>query len=201
MVNAQTKEPLKNELVIFRSIQKNKEYKARSSDAGKFTTEIPAGDEYEILMPGYMDSFNKNVLEIPSLDPGDIYEDPFIVKLEVDPVKIWVLENVEFDFRKADLNPESFPALDQLANYLERNHGIQIEIRGFTDNVGNEDANLKLSVKRAQSVANYLEKKGISAERMLIKGYGDTRPLTNNDSEEGRQKNRRIEIKFMDKLE
>jgi len=201
VVNAITKEPMKNELVIFKSIRNKKEYKIMTNDEGKLITEIPAGDEYEIIMPGYKDSINRNVLEIPALDPGDFYENPFLVQLEVDPIKIWVLENVEFDFRKADLDPQSYPALDQLANYLQRKNEIRIEIRGFTDNVGNEKANLKLSERRAQSVADYLEKKGISGERMMIKGYGDTLPVTENNSEEGRQKNRRIEIKFLHKEE
>lgn len=197
LVNTATGKPIKNEQVIFQSIKNKKQFKTLTGTDGKFTTKLPAGDAYYILIPGFRDTVNTNLLEIPALADGDFYKDPFIVQVNIDPVKISVLENVEFDFRRAALNVESYPALDALAGYLTRKNNLRIEIRGFTDNVGNQKANLKLSLQRASSVAQYLQKKGVSSQRMEVKGFGALFPLEDNNLPEGRKRNRRIEIKFL----
>ena len=81
--------------------------------------------------------------------------------------------------------------LDQLIEFLTENPLICIQIQGHTDNIGNDAENMKLSENRARSVYNYLVLKGISAKRLTYHGYGKTMPVAENDSEEGRAKNRR----------
>ena len=109
----------------------------------------------------------------------------------------FVLRNVFFDFDKSILKNESHIELDKLVAYLSSNQNLKIEIGGHTDNQGNDDYNMNLSLQRAKSVYNYLISKGISADRMSYKGYGETKPIATNDTEEGRQLNRRTEFKVV----
>ena len=80
---------------------------------------------------------------------------------------------------------------------MSSNQNLKIEIGGHTDNQGNDEYNMNLSLERAKSVYNYLISKGISADRMSYKGYGETKPIASNDTEEGRQLNRRTEFKVI----
>ncbi len=105
----------------------------------------------------------------------------------------FVLKGVNFDTAKANIRPESFPRLDGVVEYMRHKKSARIEISGHTDNMGNPKANKVLSDKRAKSCRDYLVSKGIEASRIEAVGYGDERPIASNDSEEGRQKNRRIE--------
>ena len=77
------------------------------------------------------------------------------------------------------------------------NPALRIEIEGHTDNQGTDEYNLELSMKRAQAVYNYLLEHGISADRLTYKGYGESKPVSPNDTEEGRALNRRTEIRIM----
>jgi outer membrane protein OmpA-like peptidoglycan-associated protein len=105
----------------------------------------------------------------------------------------FVLENVNFDSGKATIRPESFPQLDGVVEYMTYKPSSKIEISGHTDNVGNPKTNKALSEKRAQACRDYLISKGIDGSRVTAVGYGDQWPIETNDTEEGRQKNRRIE--------
>ncbi|MGZ4091021.1 MAG: OmpA family protein, partial [Bacteroidia bacterium] len=107
------------------------------------------------------------------------------------------LNNIFFDVAKATLRPESFPELDRLAGLMTDNGKMQIELSGHTDNVGSDEANMKLSSDRAKTVTDYLVGLGIAAERIQAKGYGETKPLGTNDTEEGRQLNRRVEFTIL----
>jgi outer membrane protein OmpA-like peptidoglycan-associated protein/Tol biopolymer transport system component len=106
------------------------------------------------------------------------------------------LNDITFETGKADLKPESNEELDRLVGLLEGNQTIKVEISAHTDDVGNDDFNLKLSEKRAKSVVDYLLGKGIKTERMIAKGYGKTQPLVPNDSDENKAKNRRVQFKI-----
>lgn len=108
-----------------------------------------------------------------------------------------VLNNIFFDSGSSVLRDESIPELEKLTDLLKKNASVKIEISGHTDDVGNETDNLNLSRLRAQSVIKYLQTKGIGAERLVATGHGETKPLVKNDSEENRQLNRRIELKFL----
>jgi OmpA-OmpF porin, OOP family len=105
----------------------------------------------------------------------------------------FVLDGVTFDTGKATIRPESFARLDRVVEYMTHKKQTRIEVSGHTDNVGNPVNNQKLSEKRAQACRDYIVSKGIDASRVQAKGYGDTRPIASNDSDDGRQKNRRIE--------
>lgn len=105
------------------------------------------------------------------------------------------LHHVYFDFGTSHLKNESVPSLSTIKSLLEANPGLRIEIGGHTDNVGDDAANQNVSLKRAQSVADWLTENGISNTRLVPKGYGSTKPIASNDDEkEGRELNRRIEI-------
>jgi outer membrane protein OmpA-like peptidoglycan-associated protein len=108
--------------------------------------------------------------------------------------KIEIKQTVYFDFNKATIKPVSFPLLDEVAQALKDNPKIKVEVQGHTDSVGDDNFNLKLSQKRAESVRNYLIKKGISSDRMEPKGYGENVPIADNRTKEGRDQNRRVEF-------
>jgi outer membrane protein OmpA-like peptidoglycan-associated protein len=109
-----------------------------------------------------------------------------------------VLRNIFFDTGKFDLKGQSLVELKKLLNLLNENPEINIEIRGHTDNTGGEEFNMQLSQNRARAVFDFLVAEGISRDRLRYKGYGFSEPLSDNESEEGRQRNRRTEIKILD---
>ena len=105
------------------------------------------------------------------------------------------LYGVFFDFNKAILKPESDPVLNKAAAVLKSASGFNVEVQGHTDSVGGDDANLKLSEARAASVMQWLTAHGIPAARLTSKGYGKTQPVADNKTDEGRAKNRRVELR------
>ena len=104
------------------------------------------------------------------------------------------LYGVLFDFNKATLQPVSDGILQQVAGLLKATPTLKVEVQGHTDNVGGDAYNQTLSEARAKSVMAWLVAHGISADRMTAKGYGKTRPVADNGTDEGRAKNRRVEI-------
>lgn len=131
-------------------------------------------------------------------DTADVFKDRLkkvpLAVLKKDAVV--QLQDITFETGKADLKPESNEELDRLVSLLEGNKTIKVEISAHTDDVGNDDANLKLSEKRAKTVVDYLTFKGIKADRMTAKGYGETQPLVANDTDENKAKNRRVQFKI-----
>jgi outer membrane protein OmpA-like peptidoglycan-associated protein len=109
------------------------------------------------------------------------------------------LDNIGFEFAKATLTPESETELDKLADLLTDYPLMRIEIEGHTDDIGSDAANLKLSDDRAKAVVDFLRKKKIEDERMTWKGFGETKPLGPNTSEEARAKNRRVEFRVVER--
>ena len=125
----------------------------------------------------------------------EITRDLYLVPLEVGSTIR--LNNIFFDFGKATLRPESFPELERLVGYMNQNGGMEIELSGHTDNVGSKDANLKLSDDRAKAVTEYIVSKGIDTKRIKALGYGETKPVGTNDTDEGKQLNRRVEFTIL----
>ena len=101
---------------------------------------------------------------------------------------------VLFDFNKATLQPASDGPLGQVAALMTANPSLTIEVEGHTDNVGGDDFNQKLSDARANAVMTWLTQHGIAGPRLTAKGYGKTKPVADNNTDEGRAKNRRVEI-------
>ena len=131
-------------------------------------------------------------------DTADVFKDRLkkvpLAVLKKDAVV--QLQDITFETGKADLKSDSNEELDRLVSLLEGNQTIKVEISAHTDDVGNDDSNLKLSEKRAKTVVDYLISKNIKADRMTAKGYGENQPLVANDTDENKAKNRRVQFKI-----
>ncbi len=101
---------------------------------------------------------------------------------------------ITFAFDRAELQPQFYPVLDNLANTLREYNQTIVEVAGHTDNVGTDQYNQQLSTRRAESVGNYLMGRGLVRDRFIVTGAGETRPVTSNDNDSGRAQNRRVEI-------
>lgn len=189
--------PKANEIIVFRSSANSQEYQGLTNDEGKFSIRLPNGAKYEIFILGFKDSTSYMVLDIPSLQGNSYYKDPFMVDIQFQPSRTFILEDCNFETGKANLEPESFAVLDELVAYLNRKDDERIEIGGHTDNVGSKASNLKLSEDRANTVRDYLISKGIDASRLEAKGYGMSVPIDDNKTESGRAANRRTEVKIL----
>ena len=109
------------------------------------------------------------------------------------------MKNIFFDFDKATLRPESTNELERLTKLLNDVPTLKIEISGHTDSKGPDEYNKTLSNNRAKAVLDYLVKAGIAANRLTSVGYGEEQPISTNDTDEGRQLNRRTEFKILSK--
>ncbi len=109
----------------------------------------------------------------------------------------WVLVGVNFDFNSAKLKSESYPVLFHAVQVLLQNPDMKVEIQGHTDNIGSAEGNMKISQKRAETVKKYLVARGVKADRLMVKGYGETQPIADNKTADGRAANRRIEFKVL----
>ena len=196
-MNARTKQPVVSSI--------HYEFLPEGIEAGTARTD-PATGAYQIALPyGRNFGFSANAAGfIPVSDNLDltniegykeITRDLFLVPIEVG--EIVRLNNIFFDFGKSNLRIESFPELDRIAKILNENQNMQIEISGHTDNVGSDDANLKLSTDRAKAVKDYIISKGINETRVVSKGYGKAKPVAGNETEEGKQRNRRVEFTIL----
>jgi outer membrane protein OmpA-like peptidoglycan-associated protein len=126
----------------------------------------------------------------PILEPSGKIDTSSSIK-EGNPI---ILKNVFFATNSAELRVESEVELNRLKQLLDENPKMKIRINGHTDNEGSDSDNLLLSDRRAKAVRDYLISKGIARERLDAKGYGESKPISNNDSQEGMQLNRRTEF-------
>ena len=108
--------------------------------------------------------------------------------------KSFVFENLNFEFGSAKLTPESVPTLNDLVDILKAYASVQVKLEGYTDNVGDAAENKKLSMARAETTKEIMVASGIDAQRITTAGYGEERPIASNDTEEGKAKNRRLEL-------
>lgn len=120
---------------------------------------------------------------------------PKLEKKEIETVK-YAFENLEFATGKDEIKSKSFFSLNALADLLKKKANYGLRIEGHTDNVGKDESNLILSQKRATAVKNYLVKRGVDGSKLDAFGYGASKPIADNDTPEGRQKNRRVEMKI-----
>ena len=137
-----------------------------------------------------VEAFGLNVLEIESMKQEVVASEMF----EKINKEGFIALYINFETGKSDIKPESQPIIDQLSEMLMQNQTLKISIEGHTDNVGGDKTNQLLSESRAKSVMNALISKGIEVSRLKSKGWGQSKPIADNNTEEGRAKNRRVEI-------
>ncbi len=130
--------------------------------------------------------------------------DTILVLDRLEKNKIFILDNIYFDYDKADIRSDAAIELNKLVELLNDNPEIKIEMSSHTDSVASDSYNLELSQRRAESTVAYLIRKGIAPERLVAKGYGESKPIARNtnpdgsDNPDGRQRNRRTEFKILE---
>ncbi len=167
-----------------------------NTTTGKYMVTLPSGKSYGFSIQAEEYPFYSEILIIPAeYNYSEITKDIYLEKIAVGS-KI-VLNNIFFDFNKASLRENSIAELNRLVKMMEKNTSLKIQISGHTDSVGSDSYNQDLSERRASSVVKYLIASGIEARRLKYKGYGESQPISDNSTEEGRQMNRRTEFEVL----
>ncbi len=195
--DATTNQAIEAEITITDNATKEIVSKARSNaEDGKYLVAIPCGKNYGIAIEKKGHLFHSENVNLPCTQGfKEIKKEIKLVNAK--PGAKVVLRNIFFDTGKSELRVESTSELLRLVKLLNENPTLKIEISGHTDNVGDAKINQTLSEIRALSVLNFLVANGISKSRLASKGYGSSQPLDSNDSEAGRQNNRRTEFKIL----
>jgi outer membrane protein OmpA-like peptidoglycan-associated protein len=172
--------------------------RVQTDETGNYLITLPVGKDYafNVARKGYLfysDNYSLKGKPADSTYQKDIPLQPIEVEAGV------VLRNLFFETAKFDIQPESEVELDKIVLFLKDNPTVKIQLEGHTDNVGNAADNQKLSQARAYAVINYLVTKGIKSNRLVAKGFGATKPLADNKTEEGRAQNRRTEMRVLEK--
>jgi hypothetical protein len=172
--------------------------KSVTDDTGNFLVCLPSGYNYGINVSkqGYL-FYSENFM----FEGMHTVSKPYIKRIILNPIKVgekMQLANVFYEIDSWQLKQESMNELNNLVTLLSGNKNLIMEIGGYTDSTGSVEYNMALSEKRALSVVNYLISSGISADRLKYKGYGNTSPLGDNVTMEGRKLNRRTEAKIID---
>lgn len=199
VLNEKTNEPIAA-TIVYNGIEDGVNYGiARTNPAtGEYKIVLPYGKNYDITAsaPNFIGvSENLDLRQVGEY--REIEKNLFLVPIEVGATVR--LNNIFFEFGSANLKEESYSELNRVVEFLQQNPTVKIELSGHTDNVGSDASNNKLSQDRVNSVKTYLVSKGISESRMQAKGYGKTKPVATNDTEEGRQQNRRVEFSILEK--
>lgn len=194
--DATTKQPIEANIALVDNKTGQKISEVNSNSAtGAYLIILPAGKNYGISVTKKEYLFHSENFDISDTsDYVEIVKNVDLNKFQVG-AKI-VLRNIFFDFDKATLRPESNLEIDKLRKILLEYPKMKIEMSGHTDNKGSSDYNKKLSLNRSKAVVDVLIKKGISPDRMTYAGYGFDRPMAPNDSDAGRQLNRRTEFEI-----
>jgi outer membrane protein OmpA-like peptidoglycan-associated protein len=168
----------------------------KADENGEILLCLPLNDNYafNISEAGYL--FYSRSFQFKEMHSLQTPENIEIVLNKIKPGAEMNLYNIYFETDSFRILPESIPELEKLILFLKNNSQIEVEIQGHTDNSGRPDRNLKLSELRAKSVVDYLVINGIQAVRLQAKGYGETKPVAANDTEEGRTLNRRTTVKI-----
>lgn len=192
--DAETKQPVQAKIILQLLSDGTRQDSALEVSNVSFS-KVKTGNQYLIYAnaAGYLEGSQ-------SITVSD--ENSVSVEIPLTAIKEGVtvrLNNISFEKGKADLLAESYPELDRVAEFLKNNPNIVIEISGHTDNTGDPNLSLKLSKERAENVKHYLVAKGIKGHRLSAKGYGITKPIADNRTEEGRKQNRRVEFSILKK--
>ncbi len=172
--------------------------KVQTDETGNYLITLPVGKDYafNVARKGYLfysDNYSLKNKAADSTYQKDIPLQPIEVEAGI------VLRNLFFETAKYDIKPESEVELDKVVQFLQENPTVKIQLEGHTDNVGAAADNEKLSSARAYAVVNYLVRKGIKGTRLVAKGFGASKPIADNKTEEGRSQNRRTELRILEK--
>lgn len=198
VLNKKTNQPVGAE-IIYELLQTGQlEGTANSNPkTGDYKVVLPYGKNYGYRASAkgfYPISENLDLTQVSAYQ--EIEKDLYLIPIEKG--ETFRLNNLFFDTAKYDLLPTSNGELNRLVDFLKINPKIKIEISGHTDNVGTDESNLTLSDNRAQAVVKYLVTKGIDSNRLSYKGYGETKPEATNETEEGKQYNRRVSFTILE---
>jgi outer membrane protein OmpA-like peptidoglycan-associated protein len=171
----------------------DKKYYTEETDAdGYAEVLVPIGQKYEIT---YLSLGRKDVAAAVTVTNEPRQNVKLTLRFKrLPPPPPFILSGVNFDTGRATIRPESFARLDIVAEFMRHKKSAKVQISGHTDNVGKPKDNKALSARRADACRNYLMQKDVDGSRITAVGYGDERPIGPNDTEENRQKNRRIEV-------
>ncbi|MFW5657370.1 MAG: OmpA family protein [Bacteroidota bacterium] len=186
-------------LVLCRNIVTgNRVHQDSSTSAGIFNVELLPGGNYlfHAEKEGYISS-SESIDLTHNQFPDTIHRTIWLTRTE--PGNSFHSQGVFFEFAKSEILPSSADELDRIFQWLKKNPDIRIEIQGHTDAVGSDEYNMQLSLARARAVQAHLNDHGISLTRLLTKGFGEIKPVATNDTEEGRQMNRRVEFVILGK--
>ncbi len=167
-------------------------YRKRVRVDKKGKIDVPAGKGSELIItaPGYMPK---------KVEVNENEKEKKIVLDRIEEGKGIVVDNIQFEFDKWYLKKKSLDILDRIIKVMKGRPDLKFEVRGHTDSTGKPSYNKKLSERRADAVVEYMIKNGISPERLVAKGFGETKPIASNKSREGRKKNRRTEFFILKK--
>ncbi len=196
IIDNETGEPIVAKLSIT-NVRNNKivtEVYSSETD-GSYEVELDKNEDYEIYASAKGQIMDKPI-KITDLDGPIKFSIPVKMHSILENTS-FILKNIYFDTDSSNIKTESFVSLNQIVQLLKDNPNIKVEISAHTDNIGGYDYNINLSQRRATSVVDYLISKGISKEKLEAKGYGETKPINTNDTEDGRAKNRRVEFKIL----
>ncbi len=195
--DAETQAPLEATITIVDNVKGDTVAVLTSNAAtGKYLISLPAGRNYGIAVTAEGYAFHsENFIVEEAQGYREVRKDIGLNKYKSGTVII--LKNIFFDFDKATLRPESKAELERVYQLLVENPKMKVRIAGHTDSMGSDEYNQRLSEARAKSVYEYLIQRGISADRLSYIGYGESRPIDTNDTEEGRQNNRRVELEIL----
>ncbi len=193
VTDAKSKAGLPSNIILAETTQRNKKTTVQTDEDGNFLITLPVGKDYslEVNRKGYL--FYSDHFTIDK-NPSDSFFDLQVPLQAIAPGAAIVLKNIFFDSKSATLKNESEEELNLLAGLLKENPSLIIQISGHTDNVGKKEDNQLLSLNRAKAVVSYLTAKDIEPKRLIAKGFGDTRPIAENETEKGKSLNRRTEI-------
>ncbi|MBB6610076.1 OmpA family protein [Pontibacter sp. Tf4] len=195
--HADTKQPLGATVQLYDVVADSLVQQVQSDKvSGEYTVVLTEGKQYALFVnaPQFlMNSLSFDYTSRQNLSPValDVYLKPIKTGAAV------VLNNLFFPSAKYNLEKKSETELNKLISFMRQNKDVKIEITGHTDDVGSDAANQVLSEKRAKAVTDYLVAHGIASNRIRYKGFGETKPVKPNTSEENRQFNRRIEMQIL----
>ncbi|MGB3851469.1 MAG: OmpA family protein [Tunicatimonas sp.] len=198
--DAQTKKPLAATVALVDRTQDRRLSRVTSdSVTGGYLMVLTEGADYALYVDKSNYLFKSMAFDYAGTGSQDKLE-PVTLDVYLEPIekgRETVLSNIFFDTDKYVIKPASEPELQKVVAFLMENPAIRVAINGHTDNVGTTAHNEALSTNRAQAVHDYLKTHGVSAERLTYRGYGAQRPIAENDTAAGRQKNRRITFEIL----